>query len=155
VKKNKVLLLGIGNPLLTDDGIGIVAAREISKMSLPGVDVEEATASGIEVMEMMLGYEKVVVVDAIMWPDLEPGEVLRLDEKDFSHTVHGSSPHGVNISTAIALGRQTSPEEMPKEIVFLAMQAEDVSTFSESQTPRVRKATPTFISAVLKEVGKP
>ena len=154
MKKNKVLLLGIGNPLLTDDGIGIVAAREISEMGLPGVDVEEATASGIEVMEMMLGYEKVVVVDAIMWPDHEPGEVLRLDEKDFSHTVHGSSPHGVNISTAIALGRQTTPEEMPREIVFLAMQAEDVSTFSERQTPRVRKSIPAFISAVLKEVGR-
>ena len=154
MKKKKVLLLGIGNPLLTDDGIGIVAAREISEMGLPGVDVEEATASGIEVMEMMLGYEKVVVVDAIMWPDHEPGEVLRLDEKDFSHTVHGSSPHGVNISTAIALGRQTTPEEMPREIVFLAMQAEDVSTFSERQTPRVRKSIPAFISAVLKEVGR-
>jgi hydrogenase maturation protease len=155
VKKNKVLLLGIGNPLLTDDGIGIVAAREIARRRLPGVDVEEATASGIEVMEMMLGYEKVVVVDAIMWPDHEPGEVLRLDEKDFSHTVHGSSPHGVNISTAIALGRQTTPKEMPKEIVFLAMQAEDVSTFSEKQTPRVRKSIPVFISAVLEEVRKP
>jgi len=154
VTKNKVLLLGIGNPLLTDDGVGIVAAREISKMNLPGVDVEEATASGIEVMEMMLGYEKVVVVDAIMWPDHEPGEVLRLDEKDFSHTVHGSSPHGVNISTAIALGRQTTPEEMPKEIVFLAMQAEDVSTFSESQTPRVRKSIPAFISTVVEEIRR-
>jgi hydrogenase maturation protease len=154
VNKNKVLLLGIGNPLLTDDGVGIVAAREIAKMRLPGVDVEEATASGIEVMEMMLGYEKVVVVDAIMWPDHEPGEVLRLDERDFSHTVHGSSPHGVNISTAIALGRQTAPEEMPKEIVFLAMQAEDISTFSEMQTPRVRKSIPAFISSVLEEVGR-
>jgi hydrogenase maturation protease len=152
VKKNKVLLLGIGNPLLTDDGIGIVAAREISEMRLSGVDVEEATASGIEVMEMMLGYEKVVVVDAIMWPDHEPGEVLRLDEKDFSHTVHGSSPHGVNISTAIALGRQTAPEEMPKEIVFLAMQAEDISTFSEKRTPRVEKSLPAFIRAVVNEI---
>ena len=152
MKKNKVLLLGIGNPLLTDDGIGIVAAREISEMRLSGVDVEEATASGIEVMEMMLGYEKVVVVDAIMWPDHEPGEVLRLDEKDFSHTVHGSSPHGVNISTAIALGRQTAPEEMPKEIVFLAMQAEDISTFSEKRTPRVEKSLPAFIRAVVNEI---
>ena len=105
MKKNKVLLLGIGNPLLTDDGVGIIAAREIAKRNLPGVDEDEATASGIEVMEMMLDYEKVVVVDAIVWPDRLPGEVMRLEEKDFSHTVHGSSPHGVNISTAIALGR--------------------------------------------------
>ena len=151
----KTLLLGIGNPLVSDDGIGIVAAREIAKRKLHGIDVEEATASGIEVMEMMLDYEKVVVVDAIFLPGHEPGEIMHLKEEDFSHTVHGSSPHGVNISTAIALGRQTSPERMPGSIVFIAMQAEDVSTFSEMQTPRVRKSIPAFISAVVKEVGKP
>lgn len=154
MKTNKVLLLGIGNPLLTDDGIGIVAAREISEKNLAGVDFEEATASGIEVMEMMLDYEKVVVVDAIMWPDHLPGEVMRLEEKDFSHTVHGSSPHGVNISTAIALGRQTSPDRMPKEIVFYAMQAEDVSTFSEKMTQKVKEHLPKLIALVVEEINR-
>ncbi len=152
MRKNRVLLLGIGNPLLTDDGVGIIAAREIARRKPKGVDVEEATASGIEVMEMMLDYEKVVVVDAIMWPDHEPGDVLRLEERDFSHTVHGSSPHGVNITTAIALGRQTAPERMPKEIVFLAMQAQDVSTFSEEPSPKVKRSLPSFIQAVRKEL---
>jgi len=154
MKKNRVLVLGIGNPLLTDDGIGIVAAREIIKKGLAGVDVEEATASGIEVMEMMLGYEKVIVADAIFLPDHEPGEIMHLKEEDFSHTVHGSSPHGVNISTAIALGRQTSPEMMPKDIVFIAMQAEDISTFGESQTEKVARMMSEFIDAVIKEIRK-
>ena len=154
VKRNRVLLLGIGNPLLTDDGIGIVAAREIVELKLPGVDVEEATASGIEVMEMMLGYEKVVVVDAIFLPGHEPGEIMRLKEEDFSHTVHGSSPHGVNISTAIALGRQTTPDRMPEEIVFWAMQAEDISTFCETQTEEVARRMPEFVDMVVKELRK-
>ena len=154
MRTNKVLLLGIGNPLLTDDGLGIIAAREISEKNLAGVDFEEATASGIEVMEMMLDYEKVVVVDAIGWPDHEPGEVMRLEEKDFSHTVHGSSPHGVNISTAIALGRQTSPDRMPKEIVFYAMQAEDVSTFSEKMTQKVKENLPKLIALVVEEINR-
>lgn len=152
--KKMVLLLGIGNPLLTDDGIGIVAARKIAERRLPGVDIEEATASGIEVMEMMLGYEKVVVVDAIFLPDHEPGEIMRLKEEDFSHTVHGSSPHGVNISTAIALGRQTCPDRMPKELVFMAMQAEDVSTFSEEQTEQVARKMPEFIDRVVEELRR-
>ena len=154
MRTNKVLLLGIGNPLLADDGLGIIAARDISKRELPGVDLEEATASGIEVMEMMLDYEKVVVVDAIMWPDHEPGEVMRLEERDFSHTVHGSSPHGVNISTAIALGRQISPDRMPKEIVFYAMQAEDVSTFSEKMTEKVKENLPKLIALVVEEINR-
>lgn len=152
VKKNRILLLGIGNPLLTDDGIGIVAARKIAALNMPGIDVEEATASGIEVMEMMLDYDKVVVVDAIFFPDHEPGDILRLKEEDFSHTVHGSSPHGVNITTAIALGRQTSPDRMPEEIVFLAMQAEDISTFCEEQTEPVARKMPEFIDKVVKEL---
>jgi hydrogenase maturation protease len=154
VKKNKVLLLGIGNPLLTDDGLGIIAAREISEKKLAGVDFEEATASGIEVMEMMLDYEKVVIVDATMFPGREPGEIMRLQEEYFSHTVHGSSPHGVNLSTAIALGRKTSPERMPREIVFIAMQAEDVSTFSEKMTAKVNKKLPDLIDLVVKEIKK-
>ena len=147
-------MLGIGNPVLTDDGIGIIVAREIAKRHIPGVDVDEATASGIEVMEMMLDYEKVVIVDATMFPDREPGEIMRMKEEDFSHTVHGSSPHGVNLSTAIALGRKTSPERMPREIVFIAMQAEDVRTFSEKMTAKINKKLPDLIDLVVKEIKK-
>lgn len=151
--KNPVLLLGIGNPLLTDDGIGIIIARELAKKNLSGVDIEEATASGIEIMEMMLDYRKVVVVDAIMLSDEAPGKIMKLNEEDFSHTVHGSSPHGVNISTAIALGRQTAPDRMPGEIVFYAMQAQDVSTFSEMPTGKVKKNLPKLLKMVEKEVA--
>jgi len=152
--KKKILLLGIGNPILTDDAIGILVAREIAKLQLPGVDVQEVAASGIEVMELMLDYEKIVIVDAIMLPDKEPGEIFRLKEEDFSHTVNGASPHGVNISTAIALGRQTTPKRMPEEIAFLAMQAEDVSTFSERLTESVGRKLPELIDVVKKEIKR-
>lgn len=150
----RTLLLGIGNPIRTDDAIGILVAREISKMGLPNVDVEEVAASGIEVMELMLDHEKVVIVDAIMRPGKEPGEIMKLEEEDFSHTVHGASPHGVNLSTAIELGRQTAPPRMPKTIVFYAMQAEDVDTFSESLTPRVRERLPELVDMVALELSK-
>ncbi|MDH4123113.1 MAG: hydrogenase maturation protease [Thermoplasmata archaeon] len=150
----KILLLGIGNPILTDDAIGILVAREIAKLNLPDVNVQEVAASGIEVMELMLDYEKVVIVDAIMLPDKNPGEIIQLEEKDFSHTVSGASPHGINLSTAIALGRQTAPERMPKEIVFFAMQAEDASTFGEIPTEEVGKKLPDLINTVIDEINK-
>ena len=152
--KSKTLLLGIGNPIRTDDAIGVMVAREVSKLRLPDVDVEEIAASGIEVMELMLDYEKVVIVDAIMLPDGKPGEIMKLEEGDFSSTVHGASPHGVNLSTAIALGRQTAPSRMPKQIVFYAMQAEDVDTFSESLTTRVRENLPSLIDTVVRELAR-
>lgn len=150
----RVLLLGIGNPILTDDAIGIIVAREIEKMGLPGVNVKEASASGIEVMEMMTDYDKVVIVDAIMLPDREPGEIMQLSEESFTDSVHGSSPHGVNLSTAIALGRKLTPERMPHAIIFFAMQAEDVSTFCEQQTPRVAERIVDLIETVKNELTR-
>jgi len=152
LKENRTLLLGIGNPILSDDGIGVVVSRAIQDMGLPGIDVAEASASGIEVMEMMMDYEKVVIVDAIMLPDKAPGEILRLHEGDFTKSVHGSSPHGINLATAIALGRKVSPERMPSKIVFFAMQAEDVSTFCEEQTPKVAERIVDLIDLVKNEL---
>lgn len=152
MKENRTLLLGIGNPILSDDGIGIVVARAIEEMGLPGIDVVEASASGIEVMEMMMDYQKVVIVDAIMLPDRVPGEIIELREEDFTKSVHGSSPHGINLATAIELGRKVSPERMPAKIVFLAMQAEDVSTFCENRTPRVAERIGDLILLVKKEL---
>ena len=150
--QNAVLVLGIGNPILTDDAIGILVAREISNRGFPGVDVEEVSASGIEIMEMMLDHSKVIIIDAIKLPDRKPGEIMRLGEEDFTATVHGSSPHGVNLSTAIALGRQITPDRMPGEIVFFAMQAEDVSTFHEGTTSSISKMLPKLVSIVEREV---
>jgi len=152
--KGRTLLLGIGNPIRTDDAIGVMVAREVSKLHLPGIDVMEIAASGIEVMEMMLDYEKVVIVDAIKLPGRKPGEMMRLEEKDFANTVHGASPHGVNLPTAIALGRRTAPSRMPKEIVFYAMQVEDIDTFSESLTPRVKDNLPLLVDTVVRELTR-
>lgn len=154
MSRNPVLVLGLGNPILTDDAIGIIVAKEIESRELPGVDIEEVTASGIEVMELMLDRSKVIIIDAIQLEDRAPGEIMRLGEEDFSNTVHGSSPHGVNLSTAIALGRKISPDKMPKEIVFLAMQADIVDTFSESLTQAVEEKMPDLISLVEEEIHK-
>lgn len=155
MSRRAVLVLGIGNPILSDDAIGIRVAREIMKRDIPDVHVEEIAASGIEVMEMLLDYSKIIIVDAIKLPDRKSGEILKLEEEDFTSSVHGSSPHGVNLPTAIALGRQLAPERMPGEIVFLAMQAEDVSTFREGLSEAVEKKLPELVAMVEKEAIRP
>lgn len=148
----KVLVLGVGNPILSDDGVGIHIARQLKERELPGVDVEELAASGLELLDVVRGYDKVVIIDAIQTTNGEPGELHILDEKDFEKSIHGSSPHGINIATALALGRKLVPNEMPKEVVFFAVEAEDLVNVSERLTPRVEKALPEIVDRVRKEL---
>jgi hydrogenase maturation protease len=148
----KVLVLGVGNPILSDDGVGIHVARELKKRSIPGADVEELAASGLELLDVVRGYDKVVIIDAIQTTKGKPGELYILEEKDFEKSIHGSSPHGINIATALALGRKLVPNEMPKEVVFFAVEAEDLVNVSERLTPKVADALPRITERVRKEL---
>jgi hydrogenase maturation protease len=148
----KVLVLGVGNPILSDDGVGIHVARELKKRKLPGVDVEELAASGLELLDVVRGYDKVVIIDAIQTTKGKPGELHVLEEKDFEKSIHGSSPHGINIATALALGRKLVPNEMPRDVIFFAIEAEDLVNVSEKLTPKVAKALPRIVEQVKKEL---
>lgn len=148
----KVLVLGVGNPILSDDGVGIHVARELMKRKLPGIDVEELAASGLELLDVVRGYDKVIIIDAIQTTKGKPGELHILEEKDFEKSIHGSSPHGINIATALALGRKLVPKEMPKEVVFFAIEAEDLVNVNERLTPKVAKALPRIVERIEKEL---
>jgi hydrogenase maturation protease len=150
----KVLVLGVGNPILSDDGVGIQVARELRQKGLPGVEVEELAASGLELLDVVLDYDKVIMIDAIQTTKGIPGEIYTLEEKDFEKSVHGSSPHGINIATALALGRKVVPERMPKSVVFIAVEAEDLINVKEQLTPKVQAALPMIVKTVEDEIKR-
>lgn len=147
--KKPFLVIGIGSPVITDDAIGIRVAERIMEMSPPDVDVDEASISGLDLIEMMLDYRRVVVVDAIVTREHEPGTVLVLPAEVFSGTVHGTNPHETNIATALELGRQLEPERFPKEIFFVAVEALNTYDISEEMTPPVQAALPEAVRTVL------
>ena len=144
----KTLILGVGNPILSDDGVGIHVARELGKKGLPEVHVEELAASGLELLDVVLDFDKVIIIDAIQTTNGVPGQIHVLEERDFEKSVHGSSPHGVNIATALALGRKVVPERMPKKVVFIAVEAEDLINVKEQLTPKVQAALPRIVKMV-------
>lgn len=149
----KTLVLGVGNPILSDDGVGIHAARELKKRRLTGVTVDELAASGLELLDAVRGYERLIIIDAIQTKNGKPGDFYILDETDFEKSIHGSSPHGINIATALALGRKLIPQDMPKEVVFFAIEAKDVVNVSEKLTAEVSKALPGIIERIAKELS--
>jgi hydrogenase maturation protease len=151
----KTLVLGIGNPILGDDGIGFHVAQELANLIKDeAIDVKDASTSGLILLDIIRGYEKVVIIDAIKTEEGEPGEIYRLRPNDFFRTVHlATSVHDANLPTVIELGNKLVPEEMPHEIVIFAIEVKEIETFTVEMTPQVKEAIPNVTNLVLDELG--
>ncbi|MEW6068879.1 MAG: hydrogenase maturation protease [Nitrospirota bacterium] len=137
----KCLVLGIGNLLRSDDGIGIHIIDSLRKENLDNkIDINEGL-SGLDVLDAINGYDRVIIVDAIK-SNVEPGTIYKLSLEDLSHkqTLHSYSTHDVDFLTVLKLGSKLFPGKMPNDIIIIAVEAEDITTISEKCTPKVEKA---------------
>ena len=146
----KTLVLGLGNPILSDDGIGIRVARAIGQ-HYDGVTVMEASQAGLNLLDLIAGYDKLILVDAIQTVGGNIGEVYRLEVSDLDTTLHSSSPHDISFTTALELGKRLGMV-LPYEIVIFAIEVKDVTTFSEECTPEVIQAIPVARDMVIREL---
>lgn len=146
----KTLVLGIGSPIMSDDAIGLRTLQELEKMNLENVDLQEACTSGLDLIEVMIGYDKVIIIDAIINYSNEPGKVMILDADAFSDSVHGVNAHEANIPSTIALGKKLAPDTFPHDIRFIAIEAKDVFTVSDEMSPELEAALPVAVETVLR-----
>ena len=148
----KTLVLGIGNPILTDDGVAIHIVKRLNKAKLDA-DIELAATGGLGIIEMVAGYDRLILVDAILTGN-EPGTIfeLSLDELQTHPPVHFASTHDVSFIAALKLGRELMPEKMPSEIIIFAIEVEDITTFGEECTPKVKEAIPQVIKLIKEKI---
>ena len=147
----KTLILGIGNPVRCDDGVGIRVAQEVSKrVGDPQITVAEACHGGLFILDAVLGYDRVLLIDSIQTKGGTPGEVYRLRPSDLSFARHLSSPHQVNFITALELGKALDLP-MPERIDIIAVEAGEVTSFRERCTREVEQAIPVAVEMVLSE----
>jgi hydrogenase maturation protease len=156
----KTLIIGLGNPILTDDGVGVKVAFAVrDRLAAAGesdIEVTEASVGGLHLMEMMVGCDRVILADAIQTRDGRPGTIhcLTLDDIDSSlPTQHSASAHDMNLSTALEMGHRLGLA-LPKKIEIFAIEAEDVVTFSEKCTPNVAAAIPRVTELVLESLAR-
>ncbi len=151
----KTLVLGLGNPLLTDDAVGlnVVRALRARLADRPDIEVDEEYHGGLRLMERMIGYDRGIVVDAIR-TGADPGTIHCLRGESIP-TQHSSSAHDANLATALALGRKTNAH-LPESgnILFVGIEAADVTTFGDSCTPEVEAAIPRAVEAVLRALDE-
>jgi hydrogenase maturation protease len=151
----KTLVLGIGNDILGDDGVGIHVARAVArKISAKEARVEETGAAGLSLLELIKGHERLIIADAILTDNTEVGKIHRLTLKDLAKTNNSITPHDAALVTTLEIGNSLFPGEMPREVVVYGVQTSNVEQFSGKMTPAVKAAVPEVVRLILAEIKR-
>jgi len=163
----KTLVVGLGNPILGDDGVGWKVAEEVRKRlppplippggalrSLPmgegsQVDVDCLSLGGISLMEHLIGYERAILIDAFAL-DAPTGSVsvLRLDQLPNYSAFHITNAHDTSLQNAIELGKSMGAQ-LPEDITVVGIATKHIYEFSEDLSPPVARVVPCVVQIVL------
>jgi hydrogenase maturation protease len=148
----KTIVLGVGNPILQDDGVGIHVINELREhLNDSRVILDIAYTGGMNLLDIIRGFDKVILVDAIKQEDSKTGEVKRFSLTE-APAVHSCNPHDVSLSEALVLAKQLGEEHLPQEIVVIGIVVKNTIDFGEKLSREVASAVPTAVSLVLTEL---
>ena len=170
MQQQPILIVGLGNPILGDDGIGWVVADRVRQvlgghnaqadpfdparhfLSEHNVEIDRLSLGGLSLMERLEGYERVILVDSITTGNHMPGAVLSfsLSELVDQSGGHTTAPHDTSLLKALDVGR-TIGLRLPElgKILVVAVEIESSLNFSENLTPQIVDSIPDAVNAVL------
>ena len=154
----RTLIVGLGNPILSDDGIGIRVAQAVrervgehvgERIGEAEVEFLEASQGGLRLAEQLEGYDRVILIDAIQTQGGVPGTIYRLTLDDLpSYNADGA--HDASLKNALQLVRQQGGQTPDADAVaIIAIEAVNMLDFGETLTPQVDAAIPEAVQAVL------
>jgi len=151
----KILVLGVGNLILRDDGVGVHVVNELkTQIQHPNIDLEEAITGGMNLLDLLLGYDKAIIIDAVKSDDSKNGEVKRIDIRDFN-TMHSCNPHDVSLIEAIEMAKKLGEDRIPKEIIIIGIMMEKIPCeFGENLSENIAAAVPKAVRLTLDEIEK-
>lgn len=153
----KTLILGLGNELYGDDAVGIHVVRKLrhdfeetkeETQWLENVEFEECSLSGIALLDVIVGYDTLIIIDTIKKSDPSTGKVHLLEEKDLRH-IPGPSPHYVSIPQTLEIGKKLGLK-VPKKIKIIAVEAKNIYNLGEGLTEEMTKVIPGIVENVKK-----
>jgi len=155
----KTLVLGLGNPLLGDDGVGWRVAEQVQREFAAAenpVEVDCLSVGGLRLMERLVGYNRVILVDAISTGQRSPGQIYRLSLEDLPDPAGGhlGSVHDTTLQTALELGRRLGAS-LPDDIVIIGVESRCSFDCTENLTPAVADAVPRAAQMVVDLLGRP
>lgn len=149
---NSILVIGVGNEYRSDDGLGILAARELRRRNIPGVVVVEQNGEGVALMDAWEKYDRVIIVDALDC-GAASGDVHRLDaasKRIPAHFVHYSS-HAFGVVEAIEMARQL--HRLPHVLLLYGIEGQQFDV-GPGLTDAVLKSMPDMLSSIESELKR-
>jgi hydrogenase maturation protease len=151
-------IIGLGNAILTDDGVGIYTVREVARRSVEcgfdhQVDIVESEVAGFDLMELMAGWKRVILVDSIQFAGLKPGTVIRIKPDDLHTSLRLRSVHDIDLPTVLELGHRLGLP-MPKNLTIFGIQVEDPHTIGECLTQTAALGMKKAVGLILEELSK-
>ncbi len=156
-----ILVLGLGNDLYGDDGVGLrvvgllrqdLANSETSVNPVQNVACEECSLSGLSLLDVIVGYDSLIIVDTIKKSRPQTGRIHTLEEKDL-RAIPGPSPHYVSIPQTLEIGRRAGLR-VPTKIKIIAVEAKNTYTLGEGLTEEMEKRVPAIMEKVKEVLGK-
>jgi hydrogenase maturation protease len=149
----RVVIIGVGNLLLRDEGVGVHVAQELQKRSLPcRVEVIDGGVAGMGLLDLFGGAQKLLLLDAAEM-NLEPGAVVRFtpDDVRFQAGKVKLSAHDVGLLEVLELARALG--QCPPEVIIIGIQPKEIS-WGMDLTPAVQAAVAKVVDLVLKEIDR-
>lgn len=151
VPAGKIVIIGVGNLLLRDEGVGVHVVQELQEKSLPSeVEVHDGGVAGIGLLDFFPGASKVLLIDAAEM-NLEAGAVVRFTPEEVVGKVSGPrfSAHDIGLLEVLELARAL--DQCPPEVVIFGIQPKEISWGMEL-SPEVRASIPKVTEAVIGEL---
>ena len=139
------IVLGLGNPVRYDDAVGLRVAEAVDRLledaPVPGVTVMTSTRAGFDLIDLLAGASRAIIVDCLVVPDPVPGRIRRLTLDDVAGSARLVGAHDIDLAGAFALAR-TLGVSMPPCVEICAVEAADTDRIEEAMSPDVAAAVP-------------
>ena len=151
-RQGKTLILGVGNLLLQDEGVGVHAIQALAKLAWPEqVNLQEGATAGLDLLYLVEGYARLIVIDAVRAGG-KPGTLYRFTPADvIAQRPALTSLHQVGLLDALALARELG--QAPAQVVIIGVEPKSMAWGMEL-SPEVQAALPQIIERVREEIGK-
>jgi len=147
----RTLILGLGNDLLSDDAVGIVAARRLCAVVGGCTDVVECSAAGLALLDVLVGYNRVIILDATSSGDHPPGTVFEMAVDDLRPLAR-LSPHYAGLPEVLSIGKSLGLD-LPREISIFAVEIADCLTIGGGLSEPVARSIEVLTTRVISRLG--
>jgi hydrogenase maturation protease len=147
----RTIILGLGNGLLSNDAVGLIAVDQLAKMvQRPELDFKTSEKSGLNLIDSVAGYDHAIIIDAILSGQNPPGAIIEFSLDDLPPNPKLRSPHDADFKSSIELGRQAGLK-MPQDVSIFGIEIVDNLTFSPNLSTELIDKLPSILIKLIEK----